>query len=276
MRKLGPATFFLRSAIDARIRAMSDEQEARNLKQTNALRVLLAFTVPPLTAVLAWTLFTSFSSAEAVSAEGISAVILGGIGVASLALGLRWYGSSGLGLRGGRPLTAGIGFAVLGWVAFLALRFVFVAVMALGSINGMRAYIYLLLFEAFATQLWTFGLLFRVIADWRGAMAAAIGGGIVFGLVAVLYFQEAFVINGLGIIYFIAWGILYGIIRLRTGSLLGTMLVQSVHTFTAWVVLRPYPDPGIGELNNLYVAATIAYMIIIWRLWPKTESDYRI
>jgi membrane protease YdiL (CAAX protease family) len=262
--------------IDARISAMADEKQVRDVHQASPLQVLLAFTAPPLTAVFIWTLFTSFSTAEAVSAQGISAVILGSLGVASLALGLHWYGSSGLGLRGARPLTAGIGFAVLGWIAFLALRFIFVAIMALGSTSGTRAYIYLLLFEAFATQLWTFGLLFRVIADWRGALVAAIGSGIVFGLVAVLYFQEAYVINGLSIIYFIAWGILYGIIRLRTGSLLGPMLVQSVHTFTAWVVLRPYPNPNIGELNNLYVAATIAYMVIIWRLWPKTKSDYRV
>ena len=250
-----------------------------NQRQTEtpnaALRVLLAFVVPILTAVLVWTALTTFFSGAAATAQAVSAAILGSIAVGALALGLTWYGSKGLGLRGGRPLSAGIGFAVLGWLAFILLRFVFVAILAIGSVNGTRTYLYLLLFEAFAAQLWTFGLLFRAISDWRGPLTAAIAAGVVFGLVAQLYFQEAFIISGLSVIYFAAWGILYGIIRLRTGSLLGVMLVQSVQSFTSWVVLQSYPDPNIGELNNLYVAATIAYMIIIWRLWPKSVDDYR-
>lgn len=255
---------------------MSRPQPAQTGISHSALRALLALLLPPALALLIWTLFSSLSDVTAVSAVARSALILGSLALASLGLGWRWYGSKGLGLRGGRPLSAGIGFAVLGWVAFLALRFIFVAILALGSAGGTRAYIYLLLFEAFATQLWTFGLLFRALSDWRGPLTAALASGLVFGLLAQLYFQEAFVLSGLSIIYFAAWGILYGIIRLRTGSLLGVMLVQSVHTFTAWVVLQPYPDPAIGELHNLYVGATIAYMIIIWRLWPKSESDYRV
>ena len=53
------------------------------------------------------------------SNEGSNAPILGGIGVVSWFLGLFWYRLPGMGLRGGRPLFAGIGFGTLGWLAFL-------------------------------------------------------------------------------------------------------------------------------------------------------------
>jgi accessory gene regulator protein AgrB len=77
-------------------------------------------------------------------------------------------------------------------------------------------------------------------------------------------------------IYFIILGFLYAIIRLRTGSFLGTVIVQSVQSFTTWIVLAPYSVPDIAQLNNLYLSAVIAYMIVAWRLWPKQTSDYRI
>jgi hypothetical protein len=114
------------------------------------------------------------------------------------------------------------------------------------------------------------------VADWRGPITAIFISGIVFGLVSALLFQESFSGSFASMLYFIVWGILYGIIRLRTGSFLGTALVQSVQSFTTWVVLAPYSAPDVAQLNNLYVTAVIAYMIIGWRLWPKQESDYRI
>jgi membrane protease YdiL (CAAX protease family) len=200
--------------------------------------------------------------------------------ITSWLLGLRWYGAAGMGLRGGRPLTAGIGFASLLWIIFLLLRifFVFIAPTALESRppDAGRTYIYLLLFEAFATQLWTYGLIFRSVADWRGPITATMVSGIVFGLIAILFFQEFYDSGPAAYIYFIVWGVLYGLIRLRSGSLLGSVIVQSVQSFTTWVVLAPYPEPDAGQLNNLYLTATIAYMIVAWRLWPKSESDYRI
>ena len=241
-----------------------------------AVRGIVALLLPPLAAALVWSTVGQFQETAATNLQGTTAVILGSIAVVSLVLGLWWYGSKDMGLRGGRPLTAGIGFAALAWVLFIVLRFIFVAIMTIGSPNGTRTYIYLLLFEAFAAQLWTFGLLFRAMADWRGGLTAAVFSGILFGLLAAVYFQEAFVFSGLSVSYFIAWGILYGVIRLRTGSLLGAVLVQSVSSFTTWVVLRPELVPSVAELNNLYVLATVAYMIIIWRLWPKGEADYRI
>ena len=100
--------------------------------------------------------------------------------------------------------------------------------------------------------------------------------GLLFGLVATLLFQESTSGSQFSIIYFIVWGILYGIIRLRTGSLLGTVLIQSLQTFSAWIALPPYPKPQPAQLQSLYLFATIAYVIIIWRLWPKEEEDYRV
>jgi hypothetical protein len=200
--------------------------------------------------------------------------------VTSLLLGVRWYGLSGMGLRGGRALTAGLGFAALIWIIFLALRFFFVDI-APSALQGRppnagRTFVYLLLFEAFATQLWAYGLVFRAAADWRGPITAPMVSGIVFGLVALLNFQHSYIYSVLSILYFVAWGILYGIVRLRTGSWLGTAIGQVMQTFSAWIVLAPYPEPNAGQLNNLYLAATVAYMLLIWRLWPKSESDYRV
>ena len=244
------------------------------------MRAMLAIVLPAATAVLVGAFLANFLDVGDISGQAVTATLLSAIALVSWLLGLRWYGLNGMGLRGGRPLTAGIGFAALIWIIFLILRFVFVDInptaLEMRPPNAGRTYIYLLLFEALATQLWAYGLVFRAVADWRGPLTAAIVSGIVFGLTAILLFQEAYVNSLLSIFYFVAWGILYGIIRLRTGSLLGTTLVQSIHSFTAWIVLTPYPEPAVAQLNNLYVAATIAYLLIAWRLWPKQESDYRV
>lgn len=210
------------------------------------------------------------------SREGSNAPILGGIGVASWFLGLFWYGLPGLGLRGGRPLFAGIGFATLGWLAFLLFRFTFIS-LNLNAAESGRSFIYLLLFEAFAVQLWAFGLLFRGLVEWRGPLAAAIGSGIGFGAVAFVLFQEAYSSDMISLLYFLVWGIFYGIIRLRTGSFLGSMLVQTLHSFTVWVAFGPLPAlTPADRLPTVYLLTGLVYLVVIWRLWPKEEADYRV
>jgi hypothetical protein len=72
------------------------------------------------------------------------------------------------------------------------------------------------------------------------------------------------------------WGVFYGIIRLRTGSLLGSSLVQALQSFTVWVVLAPDLASTVNQFSSLYIATTLAYFIFIWRLWPKVEEDYRV
>lgn len=208
--------------------------------------------------------------------EGSNAPILGGIGVASWFLGLFWIGLPGLGLRGGRPLFAGIGFATLGWLAFLLFRFSFIA-LNLNAADSGRSFIYLLLFEAFAVQLWAFGLLFRNLAEWRGPLAAALGSGISFGAVAFVLFQEAYASDIVSLLYFMIWGVFYGIIRLRTGSFLGTMLVQTLHSFTVWVALGALPvlTPA-DRLLTVYLLTALVYLLVIWRLWPKDAADCRV
>ena len=79
--------------------------------------------------------------------------------------------------------------------------------------------------------------------------------------------------------YFVVWGNLYGIIRLRTGSILGSVLIQALHSFTVWEVLaapNPLPIVDVANLPQLYLVAGIGYAVIIWRLWPKEAADYRI
>lgn len=210
------------------------------------------------------------------SNEGSNAPILGGVGVVSWFLGLFWYRLPGMGLRGARPLFAGIGFATLGWLAFLLFRFYFISV-NFDTVDSGRSFIYLLLFEAFAVQLWAFGLLFRGLAEWRGGLTAAIGSGIGFGAVAFVLFQEAYASGLVSLLYFIVWGSFYGIIRLRTGSLLGAVIIQTLHSFTAWVALGALPvlTPP-DRLPTVYLLAGVVYVVVIWRLWPKETADYRI
>lgn len=199
---------------------------------------------------------------------------LGALGLISWFIGVRWYGVAGMGLRGHRPLYASIGFAVLGWVAFLVLRLATVRFFGVGS--SAVAFFTTLLFEALAVQLWAFGLVFRAVADWRGPLTAAIASGILFGMVGITFFQESFISSTNALLYFSIWGILYGVIRLRTGGIGGMVIVQGLQSFTAWTVLVADSPPAASQLNSLYLLAGIAYALIIWRLWPKTEEDYRV
>jgi hypothetical protein len=255
---------------------MSLKQDAQRETLLLSLRTVLAITLPPLAAVVVSLLASIFLNISAFSEQAFVALLLGPVGLASWLLGLRWYGLHGLGLRGGRPLFAGIGFAVLGWIVVLVARFVFVQGASIGQPDATRTFVYFLLFEAFCLQLWTFGLLFRAIAGWRGALTAAFGSGLVFGFIADLALQESFGAGPLSFMFFVIWGLFYGIIRLRTGSLLGTVVVQAIQSFTTWVVINPFVQPDAGQLRNFYLVATIGLLILIWRLWPKEETDYRV
>jgi hypothetical protein len=241
-----------------------------------ALRVFFALILPLLGSILFSAIVVALTDIPE-DAQRETAVQLAGAGLVAWFLGLNWYRLPGMGLRGHRPLYAGIGFAVLGWLAFFIVRFATVAGEIVNAPNAGRTFIYLLLFEAFCTQLWAFGLFFRAVADWRGPLTAAITSGILFGTVAFLLFEESFANPTLpAFIYFAMWGILYGIIRLRTGSLLGMVIVQALHSWTAWQLLALVNQPAPSQLGNLYLITTILYLIIIWRLWPKKEEDYRV
>lgn len=250
--------------------------ESKTSTSPAALRVLFALILPLIGSLLFSGIVIALTGRPE-DAQRETALQLAGIGLVSWFLGLRWYRIPGMGLRGHRALYAGIGFAVLAWLAFLIVRFATVAVETIGLPNSGQTFVYLLLFEAFCTQLWTFGLFFRAVADWRGPLTAAIAGGILFGTIAFLFFEESFNNPTLpAFIYFGIWGILYGIIRLRTGSIVGVVVVQALHSWTAWQILALVNEPAPSQLGNLYLISTILYLIIIWRLWPKKEEDYRV
>lgn len=249
----------------------SRETDAAAKPAVPQTRVLLSFVLPAAGALLLSAVAGGFSARQ----SSLQAPVFAGLGVISWFLGLRWYGLSGMGLRGKRPLFAGIGFATLGWIAFLLIRFLFVEIASLDNAGGSN-FLYILLFEAFALQLWTFGTLFHALADWRGPLTAAVSSGIVFAAAALLLFQEAFVSSWDAVIYFMIWGVLYGIIRLRTGSILGMVIIQTLQTFTGWLVLLPFLPPDPGQLRSFYLLAAAAYLIFIWRLWPKVAEDYRV
>lgn len=258
-------------------------------------RVLIAILVPAVLALLVGIL-TGLLFARGARTVPSAAPLFAALGIASWFLGLRFYGLRGLGLRGKRPLWAGIGFAVLAWVIVLIGRFLpswpeisyaedgqaivrvvfLIETIATRSEGAGRAFFFLLLFEAFATQLWTFGLVFRALADWRGPLAAAVGSGILYGMAGFLLFQESFVPELPGLLYFLTWGVLYGMIRLRTGSLLGPVLIQALQSFTVWFVFQPPDDMSATGIRTVYLFIAALFAIVIWRLWPRRESDYRI
>ncbi|MCB8986964.1 MAG: CPBP family intramembrane metalloprotease [Ardenticatenaceae bacterium] len=242
-----------------------------------SLRVAIALLLPPLTAILLSSLAGLIRPTAASDGRAANALFLGSAGLASLLLGTVWYGLDGLGLRGKRPLYASIAFASMGWLVFLVARFFLVLNAGYGPAGATRAFIYLLLFEALAVQIWTFGLFFRALADWRGPLTAAIGSGILFGMVGFLFFEESFNDTWASLLYFLLWGIFYGVIRLRTGSLLGIVVVQALQSFTAWVVMVPASVPPSAQaMQMVYLIAGAAYIIFVWRLWPKQEADYRV
>ena len=262
--------------------------------ETARNRAVVVIVLPLLAALLIGVITGSLFTPATVA--GNAAPIFAALGITGWFAGLRLYGLRGMGLRGGRPLFAGIGFAVLAWVAVLIGRFLpmrplasidetgqgtieiplHILVMAYQSVGAGRAYFYLLVFEAFAVQLWTFGVVFRALAEWRGGLTAAVTSGILFGAVGYVFFRESFVPGLPTLIYFLSWGILYGIIRLRTGSILGPVIVQSLQSFTAWFVLEPPADMTQTGIRTVYLAISVMFAIIIWRLWPRLESDYRI
>jgi hypothetical protein len=251
-------------------------KDSRTSTSPTALRVLFALILPLLGSILFSAIVITLTGSPE-NAQRETALQLAGVGLVAWFLGLNWYRIPGMGLRGHRALYAGIGFAVLGWLAFFVVRFATVAGEIINAPNSGQTFIYLLLFEAFCTQLWAFGLFFRAVADWRGPLTAAIASGILFGTVAFLLFEESFASPTLpAFIYFGMWGILYGIIRLRTGSIVGMVIVQALHSWTAWQLVAPVNQPDPSQLGNLYLITTILYLIIIWRLWPKKEEDYRV
>ncbi len=235
-------------------------------------RVLLSLLVP----LAAATFLYNFAAGDNLNSRPALALFLGVLGAASWILGLRWYGLPGLGLRGGRPLFASIGFAVLAWLVVFPARLYFVDSQGLGSTGAAAEFFHLLVFEAFCTQLYAFGPFFRSVADWRGSLTAAIAGGLLFAFVGLFYFVEPHALSAQALFYFATWGVLYGLIRLRTGSLLGSVLIQALQGFTVWFVLLPPETPDVYWLNWLHVVAGGLFIIIIWRLWPKTEEDYRV
>ena len=264
--------------------------------ETARNRAAIAIVLPLLAALLAGVISGSLFRPEAADGMTNAAPIFAALGITSWFVGLRLYGLRGMGLRGGRPLFAGIGFAVLAWVAVLIGRFLpmwpqaninesgqavveiilHIQVMAIQSTGAGRAYFYLLLFEAFAVQLWAFGVVFRALADWRGGLTAAITSGILFGAVGFVFFRESFVPGLPALIYFLTWGILYGIIRLRTGSILGSIIVQALQSFTTWFVFEPPAEIAQTGIQTVFAAISVMFAIIIWRLWPRRESDYRV
>lgn len=236
------------------------------------VRVFLAFIWPPLVGAGLAALGGNLGEAGG----GAPALLFAGIGVMSWLFGARWYGLVGLGLRGGRPLFASIGFAVLGWVILLLARFVSV-VIVLNNQGGLGAtFVYLLVFEAFCLQVWALGVFFHSAADWRNPLVGALLAGGLLGAAGYFLSAEVFRQSAPAVLYFLVWGLLYGLIRLRTGSLLGTVLVQAVQSFTVWYLMVTPNEVPVADLNRFYLISALFFAILAWRLWPRRVSDYRV
>lgn len=243
-------------------------------------RVVVSLLVPPVVAAILATVLANLIG-RGPSNEGGLSLFWMVLGVSSWFMGQAWYGLAGMGLRGKRPLLSSAGFAVLGWVGLVLVRIWFIETQEQFATALAADFFYLLLFEAFVMHLWVFGLFFRSVADWRGPLTAAVSSGVLFAIFASFLFQEALFnqyTNGFtAFLYFLAWGLFYGFIRLRTGSILGMAFVQAMQSLTAWYILIPQIPPSQpASFGSLYVGMGIVYMILVWRLWPTEESDYRV
>ncbi|HSH01142.1 MAG TPA: CPBP family intramembrane glutamic endopeptidase [Anaerolineae bacterium] len=247
------------------------KEKSSTLPYTPAIRTVLAFIWPVLIAVLVPILLFGTSIDATNTAQ---APLLTGLGLTSWLIGMRWYGLPALGLRGHRPLYASIGFAVMSWVAFLLVRIGPVANTGINNEGLGRMFIFILLFEAFCVQLWTFGLFFRAVADWRGPLPATISSGILFGLAGFVTFTEA-VPTLLCLSFFIVWGIFYGLIRVRTGGIIGMIIVHALQSLTIWHLFLPQ-IPSAADLQRFYLLTISILLILCWRLWPRREGDYRV
>ena len=249
--------------------------------------MIFAVGVPLFGAILLGQAVIRISGASTNSLSSNS-IILAALGLISMFYGMQKYGTGGMGLRGGRPLFAGAGFAFLGWVVVLVVRFLYIAI----DENAMLVeplspiFFYLLFFEAFAVQLWAFSLVFKSVADAWGGLTAAVVSGLLFAGVAFFYFQEArfleplfgsFWLTIVALLYMVSWGILYGMIRLRTGSILGIVIVQAMQSLTTWELIPPFEFLNETNYNPLFFTITgILWAVLIWRLWPTELDDYRI
>ena len=217
-----------------------------------------------------------------------SSIMLASLGLISMFYGMQKYGTAGMGLRGGRPMFAGSGFAFLAWVVILIARIFFLAI----DENAMLVeplfpiFFYLLIFEAFAVQIWAFSLVFKSVSDLFGGLTAAVVSGLLFAGVAFFFFQETRFLEPLfgsvwltivAILYMSTWGILYGMIRLRTGSILGIVIVQAMQSLTVWELIPPFEFLNETNYNPLFFTVTgVLFAVLIWRLWPTELDDYRI
>ncbi|MEM9777066.1 MAG: hypothetical protein AAF902_20980 [Chloroflexota bacterium] len=269
---------------------MTKKSKKQNKKKRasagNLNDVLFAFGVPLFGAILLGQALVAIIGADS-STLSRSSIILSSIGLISMFYGMRKYKTPGMGLRGGRPLFSSAGFAFMGWVAILVCRFFFVEIDG-SALNQplFSIFLYLLLFEAFAVQVWAFSLVFKAVSELFGGVAAAFASGVSFATVAFFYFQEIAIFSPLinnsvwllllTILYVLAWGIFYGMVRLRTGSILGIVLVQAMQSLTAWELIPPLPVLDNTNFNPLFFISIVLYAILIWRLWPKELSDHRI
>ncbi len=234
-------------------------------------RVLLSIIIPLVGALLV-TVIISGQLALGDRQPGMAVLQFAGIGLTSWLIGWRMVGLRGMALRFGRPLSASAGFAFLVLIVFLGVR---LATVVGDEGNGGVPYLYLLLFEAYCTQLWTFGLFFQVVADWRGPLTAAVSSGLLFGAIALTLFQEVYAITASAILFFALWGILYGIIRLRAGTFVGVAVVQSLQSWLTWQLFN-VDQPDISQMRTFYLITSVFFVLYIWRLWPKKEEDYRL
>lgn len=222
-------------------------------------------------APLLFSLWGSLLVGENLSGWAVNGVPLLLLGGSSFLLIMLLYGKSGLGIKGGRPMMSGFGFAFLGWVCYLLARFVCIGIGDLGSGLG-KTYLYLLFLEAICVQLWAFGLVFRAVSEWKSPVSGSVLSGLAFGIVAHWLFQETPSMTSAAI-FCLVWGLFYGIIRVRTGSWIGIAIVQSLQSITVWHIVQP-TEPS--SFTWLYILVGIAYLFFTWRLLPKYKSDLRM
>lgn len=112
---------------------------------------------------------------------------------------------------------------------------------------------------ALAEETWFRGLILKALHTWRGALVAVFGSALLFGVTHVPAHGWE------GLLFSLSIGLPYAVVRLKTGNLLGLIVVHWVTNLTDSFVLLSPANLGIVWLVVLHISVfSGASVLILW------------